>query len=109
VAETIVLVLQVLGPRRRKQVDYREANMGARAASSSDFSGGDEEDEDKAASGSKGTKRAAEGEVQQATTSKKAKKKVCAASLQCWEASTCLAICQTRRSSCKPVFLESVG
>jgi hypothetical protein len=75
-----VLVVQVLGPRRRKQVDYREANMGARSASCSDFSG-DGEKEEEGASGSKGTKRAAEGEVQQAATSKKAKKKVRAASL----------------------------
>lgn len=74
--------VQVLGPRRRKAVDYREANMGARAASSSDFTAGDgmEEDGEEGAS-SKGTKRGAEEDGQQGG-SKKAKRRV---GLCCWE------------------------
>lgn len=68
--------LQVLGPRRRKEVDYREANMGARSGSSSDFTGTEDggEEEGEGASGGRGIKRVAEGDAQQ--RGKKAKKKV---------------------------------
>lgn len=66
----------MLGPRRRKQVDYREANLGNRSASSSSYHTGTEEDveEGDEASGAKGLKRAAEGDAQHGA--KKAKKKV---------------------------------
>jgi hypothetical protein len=57
-------------------VDYREANLGNRSASSSSFHTSNEEDveEGDEASGAKGLKRAAEGDAQHG--SKKAKKKV---------------------------------
>lgn len=57
-------------------MDYREANLGNRSASSSSYHTGNEEDveEGDEASGSKGLKRAAEGDAGHGA--KKAKKKV---------------------------------
>lgn len=80
---TTYRVLQVLGPRRRKQVDYCEANLGNRSASSSSYHTGNEEDAEEGdeVSRAKGLKRAAEGDAQHGA--KKAKKKVGGTSWLC--------------------------
>jgi hypothetical protein len=81
----------VLGPRRRKQIDYREAVLGRQADSGDNFVAGDDDgggDDDSGEDSGRGSKRSAAevaGELGEGGASKKAKKKVSSAA---WEGRT---------------------